>query len=89
MHRLHREILGRLEHDGTLAAHPGDNGRPIFLVVSPARLAFLTAPTRPVPQRLLPALTCLALLARGVGEFIRLYGALSLPISLVRDGRMA
>src|SRR5713101_9941185 len=63
LHRLHREIAGRLDDDCPLATHPGDNGGPIFIVVPPTRLAFLAAPTRPVPQRLLPTLLGLSLLA--------------------------
>src|SRR5262249_60885279 len=39
LHRLHREISGRLYHDCPLATDPGDNGRPVFGIMAPARLA--------------------------------------------------
>src|SRR5262244_1039242 len=54
LHRLDREISGRLDDDGSLATDPGDDGRPVFVIMVPARLALLTAPTCPASQHLLP-----------------------------------
>src|SRR5947209_20541635 len=56
LHRLHGEILGRLDDDGPLAAHPGDNRGSVFVIMASTGLAFLAAPTRAAAQRLLPAL---------------------------------
>src|SRR5262245_26628027 len=55
LHRLHREIFGRLEDDLPLATHPRDDRGPVFVIVAPARLALLPTTTRPAPQGLLPA----------------------------------
>src|SRR4029434_558572 len=33
LHRLDRKVPCRLDHDATLTADPGDNGRPIFVVM--------------------------------------------------------
>ena len=44
---LHRKIFGRLDHDRPLATDPGDDGWPVFVIVAPARLAFLPAAPRP------------------------------------------
>src|SRR2546423_5898056 len=71
LHRLHREISGRLYHNCPLATDPGDDGWPVFVIMAPTRLTFLAAPTRSTPQRLLPTLRGLPLLASGVGEIIR------------------
>src|SRR5213593_1757873 len=62
LHGLHGEIAGRLDDDRTLAADPRDNGGPVFVVVPPTGLAFLTTPTCSASQRLLPALRRLPLL---------------------------
>src|SRR5687767_7739874 len=56
LHRGDREIPDRLHHDRTLAAHPRDDRRPVFVVMTPARLALLAAPTRPATQGLCPTL---------------------------------
>src|SRR5215475_8798529 len=53
LHRLDGEIAGRVEDDRALAADPGDNRRPVFVIMAPARLAFLTATTRTASQRFL------------------------------------
>jgi len=53
LHRLHREISGRLEHDCSLAADPRDNSWPVFVIVAPPGLTFLPTATRAAPQRLL------------------------------------
>ena len=47
LHRLHGEIAGRLDDDCPLATAPRNNGRPIFVIMAPARLALLTAPPCP------------------------------------------
>src|SRR5215211_3845597 len=47
LHRLDREIAGRLDDDRPLATDPGDDGRPVFGIMAPARLALLPAPTCP------------------------------------------
>src|SRR6266446_3697647 len=82
LHRLDREIAGRVDDDRALAADPGDDGWPVFLIVAPARLALLAAPTRAAAQRLFPAAVRLALLPSGVIEFIRFHGALQLTLHL-------
>src|SRR5947209_19435403 len=53
LYGLHREISGRLYHDSALTTDLGDNGWPIFVIMAPAGLAFLPAPTRAALQRLL------------------------------------
>src|SRR4029453_18468359 len=68
LHRLHGEIFGRLDDNGPLATDPGDDRWPVFVVVAPPGLAFLAAPTRSTPQRLLPTLLGLAFLPGGVIE---------------------
>src|SRR5262245_62736248 len=55
LHGLHRAISGRLDNHCSLATDPGDNRGPIFVIMAPARLALLAAPTRSVSQRLLSA----------------------------------
>jgi hypothetical protein len=47
LHRGDCAIPARLHHDGTLAAHPGEARRPVFVVMTTARLMLLAAPTRP------------------------------------------
>src|SRR5215813_13905975 len=46
LHRLNRKVPCRVDHDATLTAYPGDNGRTVFVVVPPTGLAFLAATTR-------------------------------------------
>jgi hypothetical protein len=50
LYGLHREIFGRLDDDSALATDPGDDGRPVFVIVAPPGLAFLPATTRTAPQ---------------------------------------
>src|SRR6266702_1216211 len=50
LHRLHREILGRLDDDCPLTTDPGDDRGPVFVVVTPPGLTFLATPSRSVPQ---------------------------------------
>src|SRR5215471_1515615 len=70
LHRLHREIAGRLEDDCPLATAPGDNRWPIFVVVPPTRFTLLAASTCPTSPPLLATPFRLALLAGGVIEVI-------------------
>src|SRR3989442_10331266 len=51
--RLHREIAGRLDDDSPLPTDPGDNRRPILVIMATTGLAFLPPATRAAPQRLL------------------------------------
>src|SRR5262249_19034921 len=51
LHRLRGEIAGRLHDDCPLAADPGDDRRPVFVVVAPAGLALLAATPWPTTQR--------------------------------------
>src|SRR5215831_14887629 len=89
LHRLDRQVPGRVDHDATLTAHPGDNGRPIFVIMAPARLAFLPATTRAASQRFLATVWCLPLLARGVREVIRFNGPFQLTMHLIEQRGMA
>ena len=66
--RLDREIAGRLEDARPLATAPGAEGRPVFGLMAPARLALLPAPTGPAAPHLLPALLGLPLVASGLVE---------------------
>ena len=50
---LHREIAGRLDDDRPLPIDPGDNHRPILVIMATTGLAFLSPATRAAPQRLL------------------------------------
>src|SRR3989454_10058151 len=74
LHHLHGEIFGRLDDDSPLATDPGNNRGPVFVIMAPTRLTFLAAPARSTPQRLLPTLLGLPLLASGVVEIIRFDG---------------
>src|SRR5262249_31918455 len=44
LHRLHGEIARRLEDDRALATDPGDDRRPVFVVMAPTGLTLLAAP---------------------------------------------
>ena len=89
LHRRDRKIPGRLPYDATLAAHPRDDHRPVFIVMTPARLALLAATTWPASQGLWSAWLCLALLASRVIEFIRLNRARQLTIHLIGQSSVA
>src|SRR4051812_29567633 len=65
LHCFDGEIAGRLDDDRPLAAAPGDDRRPVFVIMPPPGLTFLAAPTRAAPQRLLATALRLALLAGG------------------------
>src|SRR5262249_28458200 len=89
LHRLDGEIAGRVEDDRALAADPGDNRRPVFVIIGPARLAFLPATTRAASQRFHAPVWCLPLLARRVIELIRFNGPLQLAVHLIRERGIA
>ena len=50
LHRFDREIAGRVDDHCSLATDPGDDGRPVFVVMPPPGLAFLAAPTGAASQ---------------------------------------
>src|SRR5215471_845392 len=89
LHCLDSKVPRRLDHHPSLATDPGDDRRPVFVVVPPTGLALLAATTRSAAQRFFPALLRLPLLAGGVIEFIRFHGARQLPLYLVGQGGMA
>src|SRR5262245_10500127 len=89
LYRLHREIFGRMDHNGPLAADPCDDRRAVFVIMAPARLALLATPTRSVPQRLLPALLGLSLVAGGMIEVICFHRAVQLAMHLVGQRSIA
>src|SRR5215470_169187 len=70
LHRLHREVFGRLDDHSALATDPGDHRWPIFVVVPPTWFTLLAAPTRAASQVLFSAVCRLALLPGGVIEVI-------------------
>src|SRR5438132_922116 len=87
--RLHREIPGRLDNHCPLATDPGDDGRSVFVIMAPPRLAFLPAPTRSTPQVLFPSVLSLPLVARGMVEVIRFNDAFQLAMHLIGHGGIA
>src|SRR5512145_3195685 len=89
LYGLHREISGRLYNDSALTTDPGYNGWPVFVIMAPAGLAFLTAPTRAAPQRFLPSLLRLPLVASGMVEVIGFHRAFQLAMHLIRQGGIA
>src|SRR4029434_10788775 len=52
LHRLDGKVPRRLDHDTSLAAHPGDNRGALFVIMAPTVLTFLAAPTRSATQGL-------------------------------------
>src|SRR5262245_16396408 len=88
LHRLHREIFGRVDDDRPLATDPGNNRGPVFVIMAPTGLAFLAAPTRAASQRLLPTVRRLPLVSRSMVEVIRFYGAFHLALGFVGHGRI-
>jgi hypothetical protein len=89
LHRLHRAIAGRLEDDCPLATDPRDDRGPVFVVVSQPGLAFLTTPPWPAPQRFLPTLFRLPLVASSLVQVIGFDRALSLAVHLIGQGGVA
>src|SRR4029450_7387915 len=88
LHRLHRAIFRRLDNDAPLATDPGNDRGPVFVIMAPTRLTFLAAPPRSTPQRLLPTLLGLSLLASGVIEIVRFDGPFSLPLHFIGQRRI-
>src|SRR5215470_19040907 len=88
LHRLHREIFGRVDDHSPLPTDPGDNRWPVFVVMAPPGLAFLAAPTWSASQHLLPALLGLPLVAGGLVEVIRFHRAFQLAVHLIGEGRI-
>src|SRR5262245_20584167 len=88
LYRLDREIFGRVDDNGPLATDPGGDRGAVFVVMPPAGLALLAAPTCAASQCLLPALLRLPLVPRDVVEVIRFHGAFSLAIHLVGHRRI-
>src|SRR5262245_37995346 len=70
LYRRRREIFGRMNHDTPLAAHPGDDGRPVLVIVAPPGLAFLATTPWLAAQRFRPAFLGLSLLSGRVIEII-------------------
>src|SRR5262245_14435006 len=89
LHRLHGKIPRALYDDGPVTADPGDDGRPVFVVVAPAGLALLAATPWPTPQRLLPALCGLTLVASGLIQVVGFDRPRHLPLHFVGQGRVA
>jgi hypothetical protein len=85
LYRLDGEIAGRLDDDRPLATDPHDDRRSIFVIMPPARLALLAAPTCAASQRLLPPVFRWSLLTSRVIEFSRFPGALQLTPHLIRQ----
>src|SRR5215470_3039842 len=89
LHCLDGKVPRRLDDHGPLATDPGNNGRPVFVIVAPARLALLAASTHTASQGFLPALLPLALVARRVIELIRFDRPLQLAVHLIGQGGIA
>ena len=89
LHRLHREIFGRVDDHSPLATDPRDNRWPVLVIMAPAGLTLLAAPPRTASQCLFPALLGLPLVPRGVLEVIGFHGALQLALHLVGHGGIA
>src|SRR5262245_24342510 len=78
LHGLHGAIAGRLDDDRPVATAPRNHGRPVFVLMAPAWLAFLAATARAASQRLLPPVLGLSRLTSGVIEVIRFNRAVHL-----------
>src|SRR5215470_6634221 len=89
LHRLDRKVPRRLNHDPAMATDPGDNGRPILVVMAPPGPAFLAATPGVTSQRFLTARLGLALLAGGVIEVIGFDRPCQLTTDLRGQGRIA
>ena len=83
---MESEISGRLDHHCPLATDPGDDGRPIFVIMAPTGLALLPTPTRAAPQVLCPAVFGLAFLTSGVREIICFDSPFQLPLHFIGEG---
>src|SRR5687767_11725766 len=89
LHRLDREISSRLDDHSALAAHPGDDRWPVFVIMPSAGLALLAATPRSAAQRLLPSMFGLSLLPGGVIEVIGFHDPFQLTLLLVGEGSIA
>src|SRR5437870_535779 len=89
LHRLERTVPCRLDHDATLTAHPGENRRPILVVMAPPGLAFLATPPWRAAQRFRSARLGLSLVSGGVREVIGFDRPFSLTTDLIGQGHMA
>src|SRR5262252_1797692 len=85
LHRLDSKVPRRVDDDTTLAADPGNDGGPIFVVVAAAGLALLASASRSAAQRLRAAPLRLPLVAGGVIEVIDKESCFQLPYSLSKD----
>src|SRR5262245_23614901 len=81
--------LSAVKRYTTLTTDPGDDRRPIFVIVVPTGLAFLAALSRLAAQRLLFAVLGLALVAGRVIEVIRLDRPFQLTTDLIGQGGIA
>src|SRR5262249_51353000 len=89
LHRLDRKVPCRVDHDATLAAHPGDDRGPVFVIMAPTGLALLPATTCSAPQRFLPPLLRLPLVASGLIQVVGFDRPRQLPLHLIGQGRIA
>ena len=89
LHCLDGKIAGRVDDDRALAADPGDDRRPVFLIMAPTGLALLAAAPRPAAQGLLPTLLRLSLVPRGVIEVTGFDCALQLALHLIGERGIA
>jgi hypothetical protein len=89
LHRLDGKVPCRGDHHAPLAAHPGDNGRPILVVVPPPGLTRLATPPGRAAQRFRPARLGLSLVAGGVIEVVSLDRPRQLPLPLIGQSRIA
>jgi hypothetical protein len=83
---LDSEISGRLYDDGALATDPGDDRRPVFVVMTPAGLTLLASTPWSTSSRLWSALFGLAFMPTDVVELIRFNYACQVTIGLVGGG---
>src|SRR5215510_4666635 len=88
LHRLNREIVGRLDDDSPLAIDPGDDGWPVFVIMAPARLALLATSTCAASQRLLATTLRLPLVTGGMVEVIRFHRVFQLAVHLIGEDRI-
>src|SRR6266446_10392203 len=89
LHRLDGEITGRLDDNSPLATDPGDDGRPVFVIMAPTGLALLPATTRAASQRLLATACRLPLVAGGVVEVIGFHSPCQLAMHLIGQSGIA
>src|SRR5215471_20656569 len=82
LHRLHGEIAGRVDDHRALAAHPGDDGWPVFVIMPSTGLALFATSTCAASQRLLATTLRLPFVPGGMVEIIRFHSAFSLTLHL-------